>query len=115
MKLQDEEEAVIKALRNVILPRLSETAASLFGQLIRDFWPDCKVALGFDGRKSSAMALSARPHSVDMALSSMSMMQKMKKGDSRSASVALLATNEARLNANIMPHLKSLKPFRGKI
>jgi hypothetical protein len=55
-KVQHEDEAVIKALRSVLAPRLDDSAGRLFHQLVSDLWPNHEVPLGFNGRKLSAMS-----------------------------------------------------------
>ena len=50
MDLSNEEnEALVTALRNTFLPRLFDRDASLFATLVHDLWPDVNVALRFDG------------------------------------------------------------------
>ena len=45
----EENEALVTALRNTFLPRLFDRDASLFATLVHDLWPDVNVALRFDG------------------------------------------------------------------
>ena len=45
----EENEALVTALRNTFLPRLVDRDASLFATLVRDLWPSVGVPLHFGG------------------------------------------------------------------
>ena len=50
-KLQQEEEALVTALRDTFLPRMPSRDASIFATIVNDLWPNVEVAMVFGGEE----------------------------------------------------------------
>ena len=61
--VKDESEALVMALRNVFMPRLSDRDASIFSTLIQDLWPCAEVPMVFQGQGEEKPLIDNRPES----------------------------------------------------